>query len=44
MRHMLKDKIRMRNIPKLYFEMDEAKDGTAGVLAILDEVALELSD
>ena len=44
LRHMLKDRIRMRNIPQLVFKLDNASDEGAGVLAILDEMAAELSD
>lgn len=44
LRHMLKDKIRMRNIPQLVFKLDNAQGKEADVLAILDELAAELSD
>lgn len=44
LRHMLKDKIRMRNIPQLVFKLDNAQDEGADVLAILDEMAAEMSD
>lgn len=44
LRHMLKDRIRMRNIPQLVFKLDNDQDKGADVLAILDEVAAELSD
>ena len=44
LRHMLKDRIRMRNIPQLVFKLDNASDEGADVLAILDEMAAELSD
>ncbi|MCH7739767.1 MAG: 30S ribosome-binding factor RbfA [Chloroflexi bacterium] len=44
LRHMLKDRIRMRNIPQLVFKLDNAQDEGADVLAILDEMAAELSD
>lgn len=44
LRHMLKDRIRMRNIPQLVFKLDNANDEGADVLAILDEMAAELSD
>ncbi len=44
LRHMLKDRIRMRNIPQLVFKLDDAQDKGADVLAILDEVAAEMFD
>ena len=44
LRHMLKDRIRMRNIPQLVFKLEHAQDEGADVLAILDEIAAELSD
>ena len=44
LRHMLKDRIRMRNIPQLVFKLEHAQDEGADVLAILDELAAELSD
>lgn len=43
LRHMLKSRLRMRHIPKLTFKLDDARDRGADVLAILDEVALEVS-
>ena len=44
LRHMLKNRIRMRNIPQLVFKLEHAQDEGADVLAILDEIAAELSD
>lgn len=44
LRHVLKDKIRMRNIPQLVFRLDDVDEKSAGVLAILDQVAAELHD
>lgn len=44
LRHMLKDRIRMRNIPQLVFKLEHAQDEGADVLAILDEMAAEMSD
>lgn len=44
LRHMLKDRIRMRNIPQLVFKLEHAQDKGADVLAILDEMAAEMSD
>ncbi len=43
LRHMLKSRVRMRHIPKLTFKLDDAQHKGADVLAILDEVALEVS-
>ena len=43
LRHMLKSRLRMRHIPQLTFKLDDAGDKDADVLAILDEVALEVS-
>jgi ribosome-binding factor A len=43
LRHMLKSRMRMRHIPQLIFKLDEAQDAGAEVLAILDEVAAEVS-
>ena len=44
LRHMLKNRMRMRHIPQLTFKLDEAQDKGADVLAILDEVGAEVSD
>ena len=43
MRHMLKDRMRIRHIPKFVFKLDESLEAGDDVLAILDEVALEAS-
>ena len=43
LRHMLKSRLRMRHIPQLTFKLDDARDKDADVLAILDEVAAEMS-
>lgn len=44
LRHVLKNKIRMRNIPQLIFKLDDDEEKGAGVIAILDRVAAELHD
>ncbi len=43
LRHMLKSRLRIRHIPQLVFKLDDARDKDADVLAILDEVAAEMS-
>ena len=43
LRHMLKSRLRMRHIPQLVFKIDEDPDRDAELLAILDEVAAEVS-
>ena len=42
-RHLLKSRLRIRHIPQLVFKLDDARDKDADVLAILDEVAAEMS-
>ncbi len=43
LRHMLRNRMRIRHIPQLVFKLDDARDRDAEVLAVLDEVALEVS-
>jgi len=44
LRHVLRERMRIRHIPEIVFKYDETIEQTADVLAILDEVAAELPD
>jgi ribosome-binding factor A len=44
LRHVLRERMRIRHIPEIVFKYDDTIDETADVLAILDEVAAEIPE
>jgi ribosome-binding factor A len=44
LRHVLRERMRIRHIPEIVFKYDDTIDEMADVLAILDEVAAELPE
>ena len=44
LRHVLRERMRIRHIPEIVFQYDDTIDETANVLAILDTVAEELPE
>ena len=44
LRHVLRERMRIRHVPEIVFKYDETIVGTADVLAILDTVAAELPE
>jgi len=44
LRHVLRERMRIRHIPEIVFKYDDTIDETADVLAILDEMAAEVPE